>query len=66
MSKKKKLCPFRVNTERANNVTVAHFDECYEHRCALWTEVFTAEYGRVSGCALMIRTHMNQNGMYVV
>ena len=42
------------------------FVNCQKEICALWSEVYTTEKTRQTGCSLELNAHKNSEGLYVV
>lgn len=42
------------------------WQDCQRENCQLWSQVYTTENLKISGCALEIAAHKTQDGRYAV
>ena len=64
----KTMCPLKFNAKTLDEEgSVFKSDcQCEKDECELWTDMYTTETVRVSGCAIRMNAMKNSDGLIVV
>jgi len=65
------ICPFMsmpvpFKHDDGSSDIEMHFQECLEHKCQFWIQVYTTESRGMSGCGVPLKANMNAEGLFVV
>jgi len=58
--------PMQTTGRYDQKTTEMHWVSCEKENCQLWSQTYTTENIQISGCALEIAAHKNQDGKYGV